>query len=498
MLKILSTKQIKELDAHTILHEPISSIDLMERACQAFITWFTKEFEGQRKIGVICGTGNNGGDGLAIARLLNELNYPVKVWIVRGTMPVTEDFKTNFDRINGKIEMYDVTTKDDQGLFFDRDILIDAIFGYGLSRPAEGVYEQVINCINQTKAIKIAVDLPSGLRNDQSSAGKIVMADYTISFQVPKLAFLLPENHRYCGDWSVVDIGLSNAFLKEADTPYYYLTRNDVKEKIQIRKKFDHKGTYGHALLIAGSYGKMGACVLSAKACLRAGVGLLTAHVPKSGYNIIQTSVPEAMASVDEHEDFFSTIQQLDQFTSIGIGPGIGQSEETITAFSNIVKQGRSLVIDADGLNILSANPELIGLIKAGSILTPHPKEFERLVGIWQNDFDRLEKQKKFSVQTKCVIILKGAHTSIATPDGNVYFNSTGNPGMATGGSGDVLTGILTGLLAQGYSAEDTSIVGVYLHGLSGDIAAREKGSHSLIASDIVDFLPAAFKNVLN
>lgn len=498
MLKILASKQIKELDAHTIEHEPIASINLMERACEAFVSWFTIQFAAPRRIGIVCGTGNNGGDGLAIARLLSELNYPVKVWIVRGTAPTTEDFKINFERLKGKLDMFDIVTSSDQGLFSDREILIDAIFGSGLSRPVDGIYAQAIQCINHAKAVKIAVDVPSGLFANQSSNGAIVKANYTISFQLPRLAFLMPENYGYVGEWKVVDIGLSKAFIKEVESPYFYLAKNSVRAKLKKRNKFDHKGTYGHALLIAGSFGRMGACVLAAKACLRSGVGLLTVHVPRSGYSIIQISVPEAMASVDEHENVFSTEPKPEQFTSIGIGPGIGQAKETVSSFSAILKRGKPLVIDADGLNIISANPELISFIPAGSILTPHPKEFERLVGTWQNDFDRLQKQIGFSIQTKSVLVLKGAHSSIAMPDGKVYFNSTGNSGMATGGSGDVLTGILTGLLAQGYSAEDAAFVGVYVHGLSGDIAAREKGQLGLIASDIVDFLPAAFKSLSN
>ncbi|MBK5279265.1 MAG: NAD(P)H-hydrate dehydratase, partial [Bacteroidia bacterium] len=487
-----------QLDAHTIANEPIASIDLMERACEDFVQWFTMQFASPRKIGIICGTGNNGGDGLGIARLLSELNYPVKVWIVRGSAPVTEDFKTNFERIKGRLEMFDIVTTSDQGLFLDRDILIDAIFGSGLSRPVEGIYEQAINCINKSKAVKIAVDVPSGIFTNQPSKGTIVNANHTVAFQVPKLAFLLPENHCYVGDWKVVDIGLSKSFLKEVEAPHLYLVKKSIRDRIRKREKFDHKGTYGHSLLIAGSFGKMGASVLSAKACLRVGVGLLTVHVPASGYSIMQTSVPEAMASVDEHDRFFSGNVEVKPFTSIGVGPGLGQSKETVIAFSRILKLGRPLVIDADGLNILAANPEWINFISEGSILTPHPKEFERLAGGWQNDFQRLEKQKKFSVDTKSIIILKGAHSSIATPDGKVYFNSTGNSGMATGGSGDVLTGILTGLLAQGYSAIDSALVGVYIHGLAGDIAAREKGKQSLIASDLIDFLPAAFKSLTN
>ena len=496
MLKILTSAKTKDLDAYTIKHEPISSIALMERACQAFITWFTQNVDAPKKIGVICGTGNNGGDGLAIARLLSELNYTVIVWIVRGEAPVSVDFKINLERINEKVEVIDIKTTSDPKLFSECDVLIDAIFGSGLSRPVTGIYEQVINCINISKAIKISVDVPSGLFTDHHTVGNSIKADHTISFQLPKLAFLMPENYKYVGDWKVVDIGLSNTFFKEAISPYFYITNNSVKEKLKKRTKFDHKGTFGHALLIAGSFGKMGACILSAKACLRAGVGLLTVHVPKSGYTIIQTSVPEAMASVDEHELFFSNVNEVNQYSSIGIGPGLGQSKETVDAFHKILKHGRPLIIDADGLNIIALNSEFVELIPKGSILTPHPKEFERLVGKWQNDFERLDMQIRFSIKTKCVVILKGAHSSIATPDGEVYFNSTGNPGMATGGSGDVLTGILTGLLAQGYCAKDAAIVGVYVHGLAGDLAAVEKSQNSLIASDLIDFLPAAFKAV--
>jgi len=498
MLKILTSKQIKELDAYTILQEPITSIDLMERACRAFVDWFTIQFAAPRKIGIICGTGNNGGDGLAIARLLSQLSYPVKVWIVRGSAPITDDFNINLDRAKGKLDISDFVATSDEGLFSDRTILIDAIFGVGLSRSADGIYAHAINCVNRSHSIKISVDIPSGLFADQHSTGEIVEADFTISFQLPKLAFLLPENAKYVGDWKVFDIGLSKNFLKSADAPYYYLTKKSVKEKMRHRKKFDHKGTFGHALLIAGSFGKMGACVLSARSCLRSGAGLLTVHVPSAGYSIVQTAVPEAMASVDQHEEYFTDELKLEQYTSVGVGPGLGQSKETINAFSNILKQGRPLVIDADGLNMIATNPAFIQFIPQGSILTPHPKEFERLVGSWLDDFDRLEKQKRFSKDTNCIILVKGAHSSISTPDGKFYFNSTGNPGMATGGSGDVLAGILAGLLAQGYSALDAALIGVYVHGLSGDIAAREKGQQSVIASDLIDFLPVAFKSVAN
>ena len=493
MLKILNTQQVKALDAFTIQHIPIASIDLMERACLAFVQWFVTRFDATKKIDIVCGTGNNGGDGLGIARILHDWGYTLNVWIVRGAVKESEDFKANFNRIPEKIKISDflASTKAE---IFSAQVLIDAVFGSGLSRPPEGIYAHAIRTINECSAVRVAVDIPSGLFADKHSSGTIVNAAYTVTFQLPKLAFLFPENSAYVGKWLTVDIGLDKSFIKDAETHYYYLTPKSVKKMLRLRSTFDHKGDYGHGLLIAGSYGKMGACILAARASLRSGIGLLTVHVPKAGYSILQSTVPEAMASVDKHNETFSECPPLDSFDVIGIGPGLGQAEETAVALKMVMDYGKPMVLDADALNMLSAHPNLIQSIPAGSILTPHPKEFERLVGPWKDDFERLEKQIKLSKDTKSIIILKGAHTSIATPEGLVFFNCTGNPGMATGGTGDVLTGILTGLLSQKYSAEETAILGVYLHGLAGDIAAREKGIDSLIASDLVDFLPAALK----
>jgi len=497
MLRILTTKQIKDLDAYTVDHEPIASIDLMERACVAFANEFMSRFDKTKRIGIVCGTGNNGGDGLGIARLLAEGNYAVHVYVIRTSAKESDDFLKNFQRLPKKIQLHEIATNRDPQPFEHDDILIDAIFGSGLSRPIDEPYTHVIQTMNQSKAIRVAVDIPSGLLADMTSSGPIVNADVTISFQLPKLAFLMPENGRYVGEWILVDIGLSKQYLKDAHTDLFFLTLSDIKKIIKPRSRFDHKGNYGHALLIAGSYGKMGACVLSAKAALRSGVGLLTTHIPKEGYFIIQSTVPEAMASVDVDEGVTTSIPDLQKYSAIGIGPGIGQSQETTKAMMNLMtKVTKPLVIDADALNILAVHPEWLHSIPKKSILTPHPKEFERIVGKWTNDFERLEKLKQFSIQIQCIVVLKGAYSSVAFPDGSVYFNSTGNPGMATGGSGDVLTGILTSLLAQGYSPENTARAGVFLHGLAGDLAVKEKGTHGLIASDITEWLPAAFSSL--
>lgn len=500
MIPILSAKQIKELDAYTIAQEPVTSIDLMERACRAFVQWFAEHIDATKKIGIVCGTGNNGGDGLGIARLLSEWNYPVKVWIVKGAVPESPDFQINLSRLKEKrIDLYEISTASDKGLFHDRNVLIDAVFGTGLSRAPEGIYAQVINCMNETKAVRVAVDIPSGLQADNHSTGTILQASFTVSFQLPKLTFLFPQSFPYVGKWFLVDIGLNKSFIKQADTPYYYFQQKDAKKIIKGRLKFDHKGNYGHALLITGSYGKIGAAILSARSSLRTGTGLLTVHVPRCGYTILQSTVPEAMVNVDDHEQHLTGCASLENYSCIGIGPGLGQQPETVKAMEGILKAFKKpMVIDADALNIVGMHRELLPLIPQGSILTPHPKEFERLAGAWTDDFHRLEKLKAIAAQLSCVIILKGAFTSVASPEGNVYFNSTGNPGMATAGSGDVLTGILTSLIGQGYSALDAARLGVYLHGLSGDLAALERGEHSLIASDIIDAIPDAFKRIIH
>jgi hydroxyethylthiazole kinase-like uncharacterized protein yjeF len=497
MIKILSAEQTKALDKATIEGEPIASIDLMERASREFVTWFTEKFNALKKVGIVCGTGNNGGDGVAIARMLKDWGYPVKVWIVKGSVKETEDFSRNLERVRDKMELVEISSAADRGLFHDRDVLIDAVFGYGLSRPAEGIYAQVIDCINATDAIRVAVDMPSGLMADKPSEGAVVQAHYTISFQLPKLAFFFPENHRYTGEWTLLDIGLHKPFIRDITADKFLLTAKGIKKLFKTRSKFDHKGTFGHAMLLAGSYGKVGAAILCAGGLMRSGAGLLTIYAPRCAYAVLQSGIPEAMVITDPSEDKLTKAPDTSKATVLGIGPGLGQHPETVSMLGKTLENFRKpVVFDADALNIISSNRQYFELIPEGSILTPHPKEFERLVDGWTNDFDRLEKQIKLASRLKSVVVLKGGYTSIATPEGITYFNSTGNPGMATGGTGDVLTGILTGLMAQGYSATEAAIMGVYIHGLSGDLAILELGMESLIASDIIKYLPAAFRQV--
>lgn len=491
-MKIFNVEQIRAMDAHTIAHEPITSIDLMERASQAFVRWFCNQYVNTRPVAVFCGKGNNGGDGLAIARILSSCGYDVQVFIIEYTLNATDDFRQNLSRLGDHLTPRRIQSENHLPQLGKKVVCIDALLGSGLSRPVDGLLSIVIQYLNNLPNRLLSVDIASGLYTDRPNdpTDIIVKPRYTVTFQLPKLAFLLPQNAEYVGEWHVVDIGLSSGYIADTYTPFHFTDKSEAEMRIKPRQKFSHKGTFGHAVLIAGSYGKMGAAILSGKACLRSGVGLLTMHVPACGYEITQISVPEAMTTVDEAGKYISEVPDLASATAIGIGPGIGQDTATVKALEKILNQAKvPVIIDADALNILSANRHLLYKLPPNTILTPHPKEFQRLAGESINEYERLEKAQAFSAKYKAIICLKGANTAVVLPNGEVHFNSTGNPGMATGGTGDVLTGIITSLLAQKYDPADAAILGVYQHGLAGDRAAEARGQTALIASDVVEHL---------
>lgn len=501
-MKILSIENTRAADEFTIENEPIPSIDLMERASRQIFKWIKKRVDKTVKVIVYAGPGNNGGDGLAVARMLCNKNYEVEVNLIMFTEKTSEDFNINLKRL-GEAENIQINLIKSQSELRDVDsdsLVIDAIFGSGLSRPAKGIAADAIHHINNQPSVKLAIDIPSGLFADISSRNDlapIVRADYTLSFQMPKLAFMMPENDGFVGQWEILDIGLHTDFINEVATNNFLMLKEDIAFSIKHRTKFSHKGTYGHALLIAGSYGKMGAAILASKACLRAGVGLLDVHIPKSGYEIMQTATPETMLSIDRFENYFSEVPDLQKYNVVGIGPGLGTEHQSQMALKLLIQNNQSpMVFDADALNILAENKTWLAFLPRNSVLTPHPKEFERLAGEWGNDFEKLELQKQFAIKHGVVVVLKGAHTSVCLPNGNCYFNSSGNPGMATAGSGDVLTGIITGLIAQSYSPATASIVGVFIHGLAGDIAAKKVGEQALLAGDIIDNIGKAFLNI--
>ncbi len=504
-MKIFSTPQIKEMDRFTIQQEPIESIDLMERAAEECCKWISEniltedenEFD---KIKILCGLGNNGGDGLAIARILSGLVSNVEVYIIKYSNDSSPDFIINEERLKKikELNFHYVESSNDIPSFSKSDLVIDAILGSGLNKMVEGLAAEVIHAINSSKAKVVAIDVPSGLFCDSASIIKnaaIVKANHTLTFQLPKLAFMFPENYEYVGEWHLLDINLSQQFIDHTSTKNHYLTKDIIQSFLHHRSVFSHKGTYGHAMIIAGSYGKMGAAVLASKACLRVGVGLLTTRIPKCGYEILQTSTPEAMIETDEEMNFITSIKNTEVFNAIAVGPGIGMEKQTQIFLKILIQQSSiPMIIDADAINLLAENKTWLSFLPKGSIFTPHPKEFERLVGKSSDNFERMKMQQEFSFKYSCYVILKGAHTCISFPDGTCYFNSTGNSGMATAGSGDVLTGILAGLFAQGYSSSETCLLGVFIHGLAGDIAKEKMGEEAMIASDIIANLGNAYK----
>ena len=500
-MKIFNAQQIREWDQFTIQNEPVSSIDLMERAAWQCVQWLEENNLLTHSFKIFCGKGNNGGDGLAMARMLSQKAASVAVFILEFGHLGTEDFQVNLERLHqyAGVEIKFVQTEEQFPLVEKNEIIIDALFGSGLNRPLEGVTAKLVEHINSSGCKIIAIDTPSGLPIDHSAEGEIIVkADHTLSFQVFKLSFLLPENANFIGEVHVLEIGLHPDYYNSAETNYELTDEKIISAIYKPRNRFSHKGNFGHALLVAGSYGKMGAAILSAKACLRSGAGLTTCHIPKCGYEVMQTAVPETMVSSDFNSSIITKIEEdLSKFACVGIGPGIGTATETRKVLQEIFEAyNKSVVLDADALNLISSDKKLFKKIPKDSILTPHPKEFERLFGETKNDFERIKLAGQKATELDLVIVLKGHHTCIATPDGKVYFNNTGNAGMAKGGSGDVLTGILTALVGQYHGTKNSAILGVYLHGLAGDIASEKYSVEAMTAGDIIESLGEAFMSI--
>ncbi len=502
-MKLFTTKQIAEIDKYTIENEPVSDIDLMERAAMQITNWIVRRFSTEQKMVFFAGPGNNGGDALAIARQLADLDYTCEVFLPDMGKELKGSPKKNRERLEkqNRVKLQKITTPEEFPEPGETDVLIDGLFGSGLSRPLEKLPAKIVHRINQCKNQVIAIDIPSGLMgqdNSENIAKNIIRADFTLTFQFPKISFFFRENEQFTGKWKVLPIGLHPDGIEKVETNYFFIDKEMVKPLLPERSKFSHKGTFGHALLIAGSFGKMGAAVLAARACLHSGAGLITAHIPRQGYEIIQTAAPEVMTSVDQHDSIFTEFPDLSPFSAIGIGPGLDKKHNTCKAFSELLEKIKMpIVIDADGLNILSEHKDWLKKLPENSILTPHPGEFKRLVGETNNSYEQIQKQLNLAKEYKIIVVLKGAFTSVATPDGKLFFNSTGNPGMASGGTGDVLTGFLLGLLAQGFSAENAAVAGVYLHGLAGDLAVKNKSEFSLVAGDLIESLGEAFLKVL-
>ena len=501
-MKIFSREQLALIDRRTITEEPVSEIDLMERASKALADWLVTYYAPSTKIAVFAGPGNNGGDALAVARILSGLNYSIDLYLPALGHKRSEASQINLERLKemSKIPVIELNDQTEFPSLTHYNLLLDGLYGSGLNRPLEGYAALVIDWINQSGIEVVAIDLPSGLLCDENlyNFGSIIRATYTLTLQFPKLSLFFRENEPYFGNWEVISIGLSEKAIDETKTNLFFLDQESVSPILKRRKIFSHKGSYGHGLLLSGSKGKFGAAQLAAKGALRAGLGLLTTHLPESAGLILQIAVPESMISLDPGKDFITELPDLTKYTALAAGPGIGTKIETHDVVRQLIEQSNvSLVLDADALNILAENPAWLKKLSPDTILTPHPVEFDRLSGIvMKTEEERFVMAEEFVRSYGVILILKGAYTRLFFPDGTVCFNSTGNPGMATGGSGDVLTGILLGLLCQGYSTREAALLGVFLHGRSADLRVESSSEESLIASEIADYLGDAFASL--
>ncbi|MFC4873071.1 NAD(P)H-hydrate dehydratase [Negadavirga shengliensis] len=490
MQKILSGIDVKKLDQQYIKGEGITSFQLMERAASTFCDWFVSMFPSNTlDIAVFCGIGNNGGDGLAISRLLAERGYLVAVYVIGNSEKGSADFKNNLEFLPETVLLTDW----EPGLDFHAEIIIDGIFGVGINRPLEGGYQQLVLELNEHKGTKISIDVPSGLPTDGVLSGTAFKADYTLSFQFPKLSLLIPEHAVFTGELIVKSIGIDSFYFDAFDSPYFFFNGDGITERHRKFHRFSHKGDFGRVMLVGGSYGKIGAMLMASAAALRTGSGLVFAHVPKCGVGILQTSIPELMVSPSEFEEEVGGKFSFPGLDALGVGPGMGKGQRAAALLHDILRNFEGpLVLDADALNLLSDNPDWYDLLGENTVLTPHLKEFERLVGPCADHFDRMEKARLFCRNYGCTLILKGANTLITFPDGKQVFNASGSKYMASGGSGDVLTGMVTSFLGQGYEIKNAVLCGVFHHGHAGELASSEK-RRGTVATDIIEAIPKSF-----
>lgn len=500
-MKIFTSTQIHELDKYTIEHEPITSLNLMERAAKALTRAIEEEWSNRTPVVVFAGPGNNGGDALAVARMLGEDGYQVNVFLFNIHNKLSADCASNKKRLiesKRAKQFTEVTVNFDPPQLEAGMLVVDGLFGSGLNKPLAGGFASLVKYINQSAAKVVSIDLPSGLMaedNTYNISANIIRADLTLTLQQKKLAMMLADNQIYLGRLKVLDIRLSPEFIQKTESKFSILEENDIRLLMKPRGDFAHKGTMGTALIIAGSYGMSGASILATKACLRAGTGKVITHTPKRNYEIMQISVPEAVLQMDSEETIFSEPVDTDYYSAMGIGPGLGTNESTaIALIAQLRRSTCPTVVDADALNILASHRAWMQQLPKDIIFTPHPRELDRLAGnTSSNCMERLDKAIELAERLQGYIILKGHYSALCHPNGKVEFCSTGNSGMATAGSGDVLTGIITALLARGYKQADACRLGMHLHGLAGDLAAKDLGKESLIASDIIQYLPKAF-----
>ena len=502
-MNIFNPKQIQDIDNATCHAQGISSLELMERAASAVSCELISRFLPSQRFVVVAGPGNNGGDALAVARQLIEQGYrKIEIFLFN----VTEKLSHDCDEMRKKlitmegVDFTEVTKEFSPPYLSSQDVVIDGLFGVGLSHPLSGGFQALASLINESEAFVVSIDIPSGLFSEWNSGTnhrEMIHADLTLAFQFPKLSFMFEDNAGVLGEWKVLDIDLDNKKIKETPTDFKFVEGYMVRSHLPERLPFTAKRDYGSVLLMAGSKGMMGAAVMASKSVMKSGAGLVTVHTASSGYQIMQTAVPEALFEPDRNENFITDMHPHHTHQVVAVGPGIGSHNATIDALEQLLKNsGAPLVLDADALNCIAKRPALLSLLPPYTVITPHAGEFDRLFGEHQSAESRLRKAIEMARHYNIIIVLKSHYTACVRPGGKVFFNSTGNPGMATAGSGDVLTGIISSFISQGMRPEIAASVGVYVHGLAGDIAAEELGEYGVTASDVSDYVGRAIKKI--
>ncbi len=516
-MKVASSAEMKTLDQRAIEEYGIPGVVLMENAAIQLVRVLLENYKQftHGKFFIFCGKGNNGGDGFAIARHLANQGRQVNIILLAEPEKIGGDAAVNL-RIAQKMGLPFQTITTSEKLLSLRqaisgqDLVIDAIFGTGLSTAVRGFYKEAIDFINELPNQVVAVDIPSGLNADTGKVeGSCIRADLTISFGLPKMAHLLTPASTHVGCLEVVGISIPPKLVEEAGIKVNWLEKKDVAGLLGSRPLDSHKGDYGHLLIMGGSEGKGGAPAMAALAGLRSGAGLVTLAVPEKVHQAIEMGLMEVMSEpLNKPEKRIlveSSYENLEPLlagkSALVIGPGIGAQPETGKFLQKVIASTAiPMIIDADGLNLLALDKKILERKNAPIILTPHPGEMGRLMNIPTKEVqsNRLEVAMDLAQSTGCFIVLKGAGTIVASPQGDAFINTTGNPGMATAGTGDVLAGMVGGFLAQGLGPEEATNVGVFLHGLAGDLAAKEFGERSLIAGDMIQVFPRALQTLLN
>lgn len=504
-MKIFPSQAIKALDTATCQAQKIDSVELMERAASAVSVEIISRFLPSQRIVVFAGPGNNGGDALAAARMLIEQGYRrVEIYLFNVLNRLSHDCEEERRRLITSTDDVDFTevVKDfDPPALSKSDVVLDGLFGSGLSEPLKGGFMSLARYINEKEPYVVSIDLPSGMFGEWNASNNrrnMVHASLTLTFNFPRIAFFFSENEDAVGEWNVLDIEMDRKTIQGTSTQWHLIDENDIRRLLKRRRAFSAKRDYGSVMVMAGSMGMMGAAVMCARAVMRSGAGLVTVHSARCGMNIVQTAMPEALFEPDKHDRYISDMRLHHQHQAVAVGPGIGTYAETMNALEGLFNNVQSpLVVDADALNCIAKRPALLTMLPQMSIITPHAGEFDRLFGESDSDEERLRKAIDKAQYYSIIIVLKGHHTAVVRPDGKVYFNSTGNAGMATAGSGDVLTGVIAAFLAQGYAPEHAAPLGVFLHGLAGDLAAERLGEYGMTATDIIDRMPYAIKSMM-